>query len=146
MIRYGQADEADDVLEFWKLAGEGTDRHDSSQGYLALIERDPHSLLVAEADGRMVGTLIAGWDGWRAHLYRLAVHPAYRRQGIARRLIERAELRFRDFGAFRADAMVLDANELAHHAWSTAGYHRQPQWGRWVKPLDAPRPDEQDQR
>ena len=136
VIRYGRDDEIQAVLDFWKLAGEGTDRRDSAQGYLALIDRDPQALLVAEIDGRVVGTLIAGWDGWRAHLYRLAVHPGYRQQGIARRLIERAELRFREFGAFRADAMVLDENELAHHAWSAAGYRRQPQWGRWVKPLD----------
>ncbi|NKZ05346.1 GNAT family N-acetyltransferase [Actinomadura latina] len=134
-IRYGRNDEMQTVLDFWKLAGEGTDRHDSSQGFLALIDRDPQALLVAEIDGRMVGTLIAGWDGWRAHLYRLAVHPEYRRQGIARKLTERAELRFRELGAFRADAMVLDENTLAHHAWSAAGYHRQPQWSRWVKPL-----------
>lgn len=135
-IRYGREDDVDAVLEFWKLAGEGTDRRDSREGYIALIGRDPQALLMAAIDGRMVGTLIAGWDGWRAHLYRLAVHPAYRRQGIARRLIERAELRFREFGAFRADAMVLVENELAHHTWSAANYYRQPQWGRWVKPLD----------
>ncbi|MBO2452382.1 GNAT family N-acetyltransferase [Actinomadura barringtoniae] len=135
MIRYARADEADDILRFWKVAGEDTDRHDSVQAYLALVERDPEALLVAEIDGELAGTLIAGWDGWRAHLYRLAVHPGHRRKGIGRALIERAEERFASFGAFRADAMVLHDNELAHHAWGAAGYGVQPQWGRWVKPL-----------
>jgi ribosomal protein S18 acetylase RimI-like enzyme len=135
LIRHARADEADEILRFWKLAGEGTDRHDSVQACRALIERDPEALMLAEIDGELVGTLIAGWDGWRAHLYRLAVHPEHRREGIARTLIERAEERFTSFGAFRADAMVLHANELAHHAWSSAGYGSQPQWARWVKPL-----------
>ncbi|MFC7647155.1 GNAT family N-acetyltransferase [Streptosporangium lutulentum] len=81
------------------------------------------------------GTLIAGWDGWRAHLYRLAVDPARRRQGIGTVLIRAAEERFAKLGAFRADAMVLHDNVLAHHAWGAAGYAPQPQWAPWVKPL-----------
>ncbi|GAA5073128.1 ribosomal protein S18 acetylase RimI-like enzyme [Thermocatellispora tengchongensis] len=125
------------MLAFWLEAAEGTDRHDSAAKVEALIERDPEALLVAELDGELVGTLIAGWDGWRAHLYRLAVHPAHRRKGIATTLLKAAEERFAAFGAFRADAMVLHDNVLAHHAWAAAGYTRQPEWGRWVKPLRA---------
>ncbi|GAB3960268.1 GNAT family N-acetyltransferase [Actinoallomurus acanthiterrae] len=134
-IRYGRADEAEAVLAFWKSAAEGTDRHDSVAAYHALVARDPEAVLLAELDGELVGTLIAGWDGWRAHLYRLAVHPDHRRKGIARALIGFAEQRMREFGAFRADAMVLDDNDLAAPAWTAAGYHPQPEWSRWVKRL-----------
>lgn len=134
-IRFATAGEVPAIMKFWVEAAEGTDRHDSPDKVLALLDRDPEALLVAELDGEVVGTLIAGWDGWRAHLYRLAVHPGHRRKGIGGRLIAAAEARFATFGAFRADAMVLDDNTLAHHAWDAAGYARQPQWGRWVKPL-----------
>ncbi|MEU4330781.1 MULTISPECIES: GNAT family N-acetyltransferase [Nonomuraea] len=138
-VRFGGADDIPAVLAFWLEAAEGTDRHDSADKVVALVERDPEALLLAEDDGHLVGTLIAGWDGWRAHLYRLAVHPGHRRRGIGAALIRRAEERFATFGAFRADAMVLDDNTLAHHAWRAAGYSRQPQWGRWVKPLPSSR-------
>jgi hypothetical protein len=50
-------------------------------------------------------------------------------------LINAAEQRFREFGGTRSDAMVLDENEMAHRAWAAAGYRRQPEWSRWVKPL-----------
>ncbi|GAA4583885.1 GNAT family N-acetyltransferase [Planotetraspora phitsanulokensis] len=123
------------MLTFWRKAAEGTDRHDTAAAVLQLIERDPAALLIAELDDEIVGTLIAGWDGWRAHLYRLAVHPDHRRKGVATALLNAAEERFAGFDAFRADAMVLDDNVLAHRAWLAAGYARQPQWGRWVKPL-----------
>lgn len=139
-IRTGGPRDVPAVLEFWLHAAEGTDRRDSPDKVAALIERDPDALLVAELDGELVGTLIAGWDGWRAHLYRLAVHPAHRRRGIARALLAVAEERFAAFGAFRADAMVLHDNTLAHHAWQAAGYTLQPHWGRWVKPLEGERP------
>jgi GNAT superfamily N-acetyltransferase len=45
-------------------------------------------LLVATAHGRIVGSVIGGWDGWRGNIYRLAVVPEYRRLGIARRLVK----------------------------------------------------------
>ncbi|MEU4549728.1 GNAT family N-acetyltransferase [Nonomuraea dietziae] len=138
-VRFGGADDIPAVLAFWLEAAEGTDRHDSADKVVALVERDPEALLLAEDDGHLVGTLIAGWDGWRAHLYRLAVHPGHRRRGIATTLLAAAEERFAAFGAFRADAMVLDDNVPAHHAWSAAGYSRQRQWGRWVKPLPGSR-------
>ncbi|WP_344939610.1 GNAT family N-acetyltransferase [Sphaerisporangium flaviroseum] len=135
VIRNGVQGEAEAVLAFWREAAEGTDRRESADSVRRLIERDPEALLIAEVDGRMAGTLIAGWDGWRCHLYRLAVDPAHRRKGIARALLDAAEERFVRYGGMRADAMVLDDNVLAHPAWTSAGYARQPQWGRWVKHL-----------
>ncbi|CAM5471371.1 N-acetyltransferase OS=Streptomyces microflavus OX=1919 GN=Smic_06120 PE=4 SV=1 [Streptomyces microflavus] len=50
-------------------------------------------------------------------------------------LLAAAEERFAALGGRRADAMVLDRNELAQHTWRATGYGPQPQWSRWVKPL-----------
>ncbi|MBV1849417.1 GNAT family N-acetyltransferase [Catellatospora tritici] len=131
------ADHADvaAVLTFWLLAAEGTDRHDAAPAVTRLIDRDPDALLLAVDGDEIVGSLIAGWDGWRCHLYRFAVHPERRRQGIGKALLDAAERRFVTLGGVRADAMVLDANELALPAWSAAGYRLEPQFSRWTKPL-----------
>lgn len=123
------------VLRFWREAAEGTSISDDRDGVARLISRDPEALLLAERDGHLAGTVIAGFDGWRCSAYRLAVHPDCRRQGIATALTEAAEERFVALGGRRADAMVLEANEQAHRAWAAAGYHREDHWRRWVKPL-----------
>ncbi|WP_394438477.1 GNAT family N-acetyltransferase [Streptomyces sp. SGAir0957] len=146
----------DAVLAFWKTAAEGTSISDDRAGVERLVARDPEALLLAErsggqrpdgklvgeelvdgkpVDGELVGTVIAGFDGWRCHLYRLAVRPDARRQGIGSALLAAAEERFVALGGRRGDAMVLDRNERAHAAWDAAGYAREPQWSRWVKPL-----------
>ncbi|MBB5869153.1 ribosomal protein S18 acetylase RimI-like enzyme [Allocatelliglobosispora scoriae] len=126
------------LLAFWVIAAEGTDRVDSADAVRQLLARDPDALLLAVDGTEIVGSLIAGWDGWRCHLYRFAVHPQRRRRGIGRALIDAAEARFAELGGHRADAMVLDDNTPAHGSWSAAGYRRQPEWSRWVKALASP--------
>ncbi|GGT08591.1 MULTISPECIES: GNAT family N-acetyltransferase [Streptomyces] len=134
-IRAAGPEDLDAVLAFWKVAAEGTSISDDREGVERLIARDPEALLLAEADGEPAATVIAGFDGWRCHLYRLAVHPDRRRQGIATALLTAAEERFTALGGRRADAMVLVRNERAGHAWTAAGYGPQEQWRRWVKHL-----------
>jgi ribosomal protein S18 acetylase RimI-like enzyme len=135
-LRAAQAHELPAILEFWQEAAENESRPADTPGALAALHlRDPDALLIALDGADVVGTIIAGWDGWRCHLYRLAVAPDRRRAGIGRRLIEMAEERFRVLGGSRADAMVLDGNDRAHRIWAAAGYTRQGDWSRWVKPL-----------
>jgi ribosomal protein S18 acetylase RimI-like enzyme len=135
IIRRGESADVPAILEFWAVAGENSSRPADDATLVAnLLSRDPDSLLVAERDGAVVGTVIAGWDGWRAHLYRLAVDPGTRGQGVGRRLVEAAEERLRALGARRFDAMVLSGNDLGARAWTALGYRPQDDWTRWVKP------------
>ncbi|MCX4852257.1 GNAT family N-acetyltransferase [Streptomyces canus] len=134
-IRAATPDDLDTVLAFWKQAAEGTSISDDRDGVERLVTRDPEALILAELDGELVGTVIAGFDGWRCHLYRLAVHPERRRRGIGAALLTAAEERFVRLGGRRGDAMVLVRNETAQHTWRAAGYAPEEQWRRWVKPF-----------
>ncbi|MFC8721312.1 GNAT family N-acetyltransferase [Kitasatospora sp. NPDC057198] len=135
-LRAARPADIDAVLAFWAEAAEGTSISDDRAGVARLLERDPQALILAEHEGALLGTVIAGWDGWRCHLYRLAVHPAARRRGIGTALLDAAHARFTEAGGRRADAMVLEGNELGRSAWQAAGYGREDQWRRWTKPLD----------
>jgi ribosomal protein S18 acetylase RimI-like enzyme len=134
-LRAAAPADLDAVLAFWKISAEGTSISDDRDGVERLVARDPEALILAELDGELVGTVIAGFDGWRCHLYRLAVHPEQRRQGIGSTLLTAAEERFVRLGGRRADAMVLVRNETGQHAWRAAGYAPEEKWRRWVKHL-----------
>jgi len=138
-FRQAGPDEVDALLAFWSGAAENDGRPADDAGLVRrLLERDPAAVIVAQDEGVIVGTVVGGWDGWRAHLYRLAVHPDRRGQGIARRLLRHGEDRAAALGATRALAMVLDANEAGAAVWRAAGYAPQGEWTRWVKPLPRP--------
>ena len=135
-FRPAVVDDVADILALWQVAAENDSRpSDDATKVLALIERDPDVLELAVIDGRIVGSLISGWDGWRAHLYRLAVHPDERRHGIGRTLLGRAERRLTALGATRIDAMVLQHNDLGKRIWTAEGYTEQDEWRRWVLPI-----------
>lgn len=135
-LRPATTNDIDALLSLWAVAAENDSRPiDTADMVRTLLARDPDACTLAVENGRVIGSLIAGWDGWRAHLYRLAVHPDARRRGIAAALLGHAEQRFRALGAIRIDAMVLDANDLGQSLWTGAGYTRQRDWRRWVLPL-----------
>lgn len=139
-LRTAAFGDVDALIAFWAVAGENDARPvDSAHATHQLLARDPDAVLIAERDHVLVGSVIAGWDGWRAHLYRLAVHPDHRRQGIARLLLHAAEQRLLDLGATRFDAMVLEGNELGAAVWRARGYTTQHEWRWWVRPAPGTR-------
>lgn len=138
-VRAATADDTDAVLALWRAAGSAPTVTDDAAGVGALVAHDPGALLVALDDGgRVVGSVIAAWDGWRGHLYRMAVHPEVRRRGIARALAAAGEERLAAVGCRRTDAIVLRDEPDARALWAAVGYHEQDDVSRWVKSAGLP--------
>jgi ribosomal protein S18 acetylase RimI-like enzyme len=128
-------DDIDEVLAFWRHATTVESSTDDAGGIGALLEHDAGALLIATDDkGRIVGTVIAGWDGWRGTMYRLAVAAEHRRRGIATALVRAAETGLASKGARRLHLIVVDDEEPAQAFWAAAGYTATTQT-RFVKTL-----------
>jgi ribosomal protein S18 acetylase RimI-like enzyme len=82
----------------------------------------PESLLLAELDGAVVGAVVAAFDGVRGWIHHLAVAPAHRRQGIATRLMRRAEATLRALGCPKINLQVRASNESVVAFYRTLGY------------------------
>jgi ribosomal protein S18 acetylase RimI-like enzyme len=124
------------VLELWTRATDGS-VGDNAKAIRLRLRRDRELFLIALDGKRVIGSLIGGWDGWRATMARLAVDPAYRRRGVARRLVQRVEREFCTIGAVRVSCLVLDENRLARAFWQSAGYSHDPETVRYKKDLSS---------
>ncbi|OJU85901.1 MAG: hypothetical protein BGO11_16885 [Solirubrobacterales bacterium 70-9] len=135
ILRAGTVADIDALPALWRRAEAGPSTTETADDVRWLLERDPEALLVADVEGEIVGSLIAGWDGWRGTFYRLAVDPAHRRRGLATRMVEAGEERLRSLGAKRLNAIVESEEADAMAFWASAGYKLQTARSRFVKNL-----------
>jgi ribosomal protein S18 acetylase RimI-like enzyme len=135
VIRTASLDEAANVLELWRRAGSEPSVGEDIDSIRRLLDHDADALIVAEASGEIVGTLIAVWDGWRGNVYRLAVLPEHRRQGIARALVAEGDRRLRAHGARRVTCLVMREHEWAVGFWSATNYEHDTRIARFVGTL-----------
>jgi len=121
-IREARPEDFDPIIRLW----ESIDRHTALPDRREYLETfhafSPDLLLVAEAQGRIIGTVIGGWDGWRANIARLATRPEARRTGVAMALVREVERRLQAKGARRVYALVDRRSPPAIPFWEAAGY------------------------
>lgn len=112
------------VRRLWETAGPGIHvrRSDEPQEILKKLQRDPDLFLVADVEGRIIGSVMGGFDGRRGLVYHLAVAPEFRRLGIGERLMDELERRLRAKGCIRMYLLVTKDNQEAIDFYEKRGW------------------------
>ncbi len=107
------------VYALWlSCAGMGlNDLDDSPEGIDRYLRRNPTTCFVAETEGRIAGVILSGHDGRRGFIHHTAVHPDYRRQGIARRLVDAALDALKQEGIHKVALVVFERNQPGNAFW-----------------------------
>src|SRR5215469_871921 len=134
-IRACKVEDADPVLELWRQADATPSVTDTGGDFQRAVDNGAANVLVAEVNGRIIGSIIGTFDGWRGNIYRMAVHPSYRRRGIARALVAEVEKRLGQQGAKRITALVEKDHAWATDFWEAVGYGRDHRIVRHVRNL-----------
>ncbi|MDJ0921648.1 MAG: GNAT family acetyltransferase [Henriciella sp.] len=82
----------------------------------------PELFYVATRDTQIIGTIIAGYDGVRGWVHKLAVRPDHRRQGLASALMHHAEKSLKDIGCPKLNLQVRASNLGMLKFYESLGY------------------------
>ncbi|KAF1032869.1 MAG: Acetyltransferase YpeA [Pseudomonas sp.] len=95
---------------------------DSREATVRYLERNPGLSFIAEADGVPCACAMCGHDGRRGYVQHVLVLPAYRRQGLARALVERCLAGLEQQGIRKCHLDVLKTNDSAARYWAGQGW------------------------
>ena len=116
----------DSVFALWQnCEGVGLSNADSKENIQSYLARNPCMSFVATVDGSVVGTILAGHDGRRGYIHHLAIHPKYRRQGLARQLVDKCLQILQDEGIQKCHIFIFNDNAGGIEFWKSIGWvHR----------------------
>jgi ribosomal protein S18 acetylase RimI-like enzyme len=82
----------------------------------------PDLMLVVLEDNVIVGSVMAGYDGYRGWISRIAVLRSHQKKGIGEALISAAEERLAALGCIKVNLQVVESNSVVVGFYQRAGY------------------------
>lgn len=124
IIRKMKIDDYDKVYDLWMAcSGMGLNNlDDSREGIEKFLLRNPETCLVAENDSSIIGVILAGNYGRRGYIYHTAVHSDFRKQGIAKKLVENATNELSKLGINKVALVVFEKNQSGNAFWESQGF------------------------
>jgi ribosomal protein S18 acetylase RimI-like enzyme len=114
------------VIDLWQNAGPGIHvrRSDEKQELAKKLQRDPDLFLVAEANDKIIGAVLGGFDGRRGMVYHLAVEAGLRNKGLGALLMNELERRMKEKGCLRSYLLLTRNNLEAIRFYEKNGWER----------------------
>jgi ribosomal protein S18 acetylase RimI-like enzyme len=121
-VRSYQPPDREAVVAVWRAAGLVRPVNDPYRDIDRKLAVDPAGFLVALDGGKIVGTVMAGYDGHRGWINYMGVDPNNHRQGVGRALIEAALTLLRTRGCPKVNLQVFRANQGAVEFYGSLGF------------------------
>lgn len=122
LIRPFEPRDTEAVVALWRACGLARPQNDPHKDIARKLRVNPEWFLVAETDGAIVGTVMAGYEGHRGWINYLGVAPALQRGGLGRRLMDEAEARLRAAGCPKINLQVRPDNRAAIAFYERIGF------------------------
>jgi len=97
---------------------------DSREDIQRFIERNPTTSVVAEAGGKIVGSILCGSDGRQGALYHVCVAKEYRRQGIGTRMVGYCMQQLKSMGINKVGLIAFTKNDAGNAFWKQIGWKK----------------------
>ena len=118
---YAESDEQA-VVELWRACDLTRPWNNPHRDIERKLQVQRHLFLVGETEGRIVASVMAGFDGHRGWINYLAVHPDYQRRGLATRLMHTVEELLLEAGCPKINLQVRSTNASAVGFYKSLGF------------------------
>ncbi|MGN2386630.1 GNAT family acetyltransferase [Pseudomonas syringae] len=132
IVEYSDSHHRLAVIQLWKTVFNDTTPHNrpdlSIDKKLAVEDRLFFVATATDDDraDRIVGTILAGYDGHRGWLYSVAVDPQQRGKGLGSALVKHAEQALAHLGCVKINLQIHAFNESVQAFYQTLGYTSEP--------------------
>ena len=109
-VRAYRESDQDAVVALWRECGLVRPWNDPAKDIHRKLRVQRDLFLVGTLDGRLVATVMAGYEGHRGWINYLAVAEEYRRRGVGRRLMDEAEACLRAIGCPKINLQIRSSN------------------------------------
>lgn len=121
-IRPLRPDDSGEVVQLWTECGLVVPWNDPHRDIQRKRAVQPEMFLVGCSEGRIIASVMAGYDGHRGWINYLAVHPDHQRTGIGRAMMQEAEKRLRALGCPKINLQVRTSNADAVEFYKRIGF------------------------
>ena len=110
------------VIDLWQRCELTRPWNDPHQDIQRKLKVQPELFLLGEIDGKVVASVMAGFDGHRGWVNYLAVCPTQRRRGLGGQLMEEVERRLTALGCPKLNLQVRSDNQAVLAFYRSLGY------------------------
>lgn len=124
IIRSMDISDYEEVHALWmKISGFGIRSvDDSREGIRRFLDRNPGCSVVAQRDGKIIGSILCGHDGRRGCLYHVCVHPDFRKQGIGKAMVVFAMEALKKEKINKVSLIAFTVNDIGNAFWKEIGW------------------------
>ena len=121
-IRPYQASDLAQVLALWRACNLTLAVNDPRKDIERKLAVSPELFLLGEFEGRVVASVMAGYEGHRGWINYLAVAPSYRRKSYGRLMMAAAEQLLDELECPKINLQVRSANAAVVAFYASLGY------------------------
>ena len=123
IIEFNNVKHRKQVVDLWQTVFGYETTHNSPELVIdKKLQNNDGQFFVAQIEEKVVGTIMAGYDGHRGWIYSIAVHPEFQKQGIGSELLKFAQSKLESLGCLKINLQIMEGNEAVQRFYKANGY------------------------
>jgi len=113
------------VIELWAKCGLLVPHNDPIEDIQRKIDFQPELFFIALLDGKLIGSVMVGYEGHRGWLNYLAVLPSFQKRGYGKKLVHKAIVELQKLGCLKVNLQVRKRNTPVIQFYKHLGFEEE---------------------